>query len=416
MKNLIFLLLVMFSFFQMKDIFACGEQINCSNQSRLYQFCCNDNKIRTFCATDPNDFHRGDFFQQYDPFTLLKLNSNALPLCLEIDTENPGPNIIIQSSICGGQVCSSGNIYNPNDLYYDMKQSENMWKCICGWDENSCGCTVKVSFVDINRQYNNLNYHIFSDPHNQYGTNSVELSQLLDKNDIDEGRDVKDNETINNCEIQCNDLHIYLNNTPEYTGRDINNPDPTEHYLSFYTSHSIVDNWDYNYWGEKIPSSPNLRTVLAYELGQLYGFVDGLDLNGNDCSSGSLSSLNPYLQSTPLEYGTISDDKKCAFTSLYCPEINSVNENNQNSKNVIIYPNPTAGKITFQFYANDIYANAVIIISDVSGKIISNTNFQDINVGENKIVIDNLNLANGTYYFQIVLNTQVLNGKFLIQK
>jgi hypothetical protein len=407
----------------MKDIFACGEKINCSNQSRLYQFCCNDNKIRTFGATDPFHFDGGDFNKQYSPFTLLKLNSNAIPLCLEIDTANQGPNIKIQSDICGGGVCSSGDIYDPNDLYYDMKQAENMWKCICGWDSNSCGCTVKVSFVDINRQYKNLNYQIFAEPKSQYGTNSVELSQLLDKNDIDEGRDVKDINTINNCEIQCNDLHIYLNNTPEYTRCNLNNQTPDNMYSSFYVSHSIVDNWNYKYWGAKVPSSPNLRTVLAYELGQLYGFeyengtklTNGSELNGIDCSSGSLFSLRPD-NSNPLEYATISDEEKCAFISLYCPEINSVNENNQNSKDVIVYPNPVAGKISFQFYANDIYSNAIIIISDVSGKIISNTNIQDINLGENNIVIDNLNLANGSYYFQIILNTQILKGKFLIQK
>ncbi len=415
MKKIIFLLLAMFLFFQMKDVFACGEKINCSNQSRLYQFCCNDNKIRTFCAIDPANFDGSPFYTHLYPFTLLKLNSNALPLCLEIDTENPGPNTIIQSSICGGGVCSSGNIYNPDDLFDDMKQAEKMWKCICGWDDNSCGCTVKVSFVDINRQYKNLNYQIFSDPYHQYGTNSVELSQLLDKNDIDEGRNVEDVETIDSCEIKCNGLRIYLNNTPEYTRRDINNPEPTNTYRSFYVSHSIVDNWDYNYWGDKVPSSPNLRTVLAYELGQLYGFVEGRDLNGNDCSSGSLYSLNPDLHN-PLEYAEISDEEKCAFISLYCPEINSVNENNKNSKDVIVFPNPTTGKITFQFNANDIYSNAVILITDVSGKIISKTNIQEIYVGENSVVVDNLNLAYGTYYFQIVLNTQIFRGKFLIQK
>lgn len=84
-----------------------------------------------------------------------------------------------------------------------------------------------------------------------------------------------------------------MNNTAEYTERD-QYPD-NRFYKSFFTSKSIVDNWDYNYWGNKKPSSPNLRTVILYNLGELYGFIGSTksDENGTDCFGTSLSSIEP---------------------------------------------------------------------------------------------------------------------------
>lgn len=391
----------------------CGVELNCNpNAPKMYQFCDKNGNIWQFSAANPYNFEGGQYFKDYAPFSVLKLNIANVPLCLEIDNANRGPNTIIKSSVCGDGVSSSGNVYDPADLEFDIKEAEKMWKCICGWQDNDCGCIVKVKFVNENNIYKNLNRRIFQDAEIEPSTNSVKLSKMPKKGE--EYEVIEDNEIIANCEIQCNDLAIYLNNTIEYTERSQypNNM----FYKSFFTSKSIVDNWDYNYWGNKKPSSPNLRTVILYNLGELYGFIgsDKSDANGIDCSSTSLSSIEPH-ENYSLEYRQITEGIKCAFSSLYCPDIYSVN-NKANLNKIQIFPNPTSDEFTIILPEISLFPIIKVRIISVDGKAAFEQEYNGDNLDENIIKISGLNLANGAYNLQVINGLKVLNSQFLIKK
>lgn len=222
-KYFVIIIIIILSFNIKTIVFAddCGDVVNCPKKLRPYYFCNNNNQIMALCAYDPFGIPYDEWFPKFK--NVLKFNNNALPLCLEFD--NSGPDII-RGKICGNGQCHTGDIYLKSDFIIDMKKAEQQWKCICGWDENDCGCTVKIGFVDVNQFQ-------FSDPATQYSSNSV-WNQFFDNTkdkeyfdpELCDGKHIYPYGPVtrNSCEINCNDIHIYLNNTKAYTKRDETEP------------------------------------------------------------------------------------------------------------------------------------------------------------------------------------------------
>ena len=86
----------------------------------------------------------------------------------------------------------------------------------------------------------------------------------------------------------------------------------------------------------------------------------------------------------------------------------TVNIENNNNSEIIIYPNPTNGIINIILPDNKFIAN--LEISDITGKIIYSQQLKN-----KKNIIDLSNYKSGIYFATIIFNNSVVNTKFIIK-
>lgn len=378
----------------------CGEHIDCETWKRPYGFCNGKGQIAYLCAEDPYNFN-GRLF--YEEFTIpLKMNSNALPLCLEFD--NSGPDSVI-SQICGKRHCFTGIIYRKSDFLTDMNEAVNSWKCVCGWDENDCGCTVHIGFVDNNNAE-------FKDPEKEFASNT--LDNQLSLGTIPGSFEINGNTPLNkdNCEISCSNIHIYLNNTEKFTGRTAEYPNYSPNH--FFVSASICDSWTPDLYEGAIPGySENLRNLITKQLGILYGMNSEIAGYVEECyRTGVMDNTNE-----PIIYDEMSKGDKCAFMALYCPGLMPVYDNCKTSNNNLnIYPNPSENSVTIKIKSTDNIFNTKLLLINNLGVVVKEIDIYEICEGENLIRIDNEGILPGTYTYTLKFNDEQLFGKVIILK
>ncbi len=380
----------------------CGQPINCEKKERPYGFCNGEGHIAYLCAEDPFSFDGGMEYEGFDK--VLKLSDDAIPLCLEFD--NTGPDEVI-ATVCGNGECHKNTtVYYKSDFIDDMNAAVEKWKCPCGWGEDDCGCTINIGFVDENDNE-------FKDPKNDHATTSLE-NQLTDCDyNWMPAHKIGESGPLNyaNCEISCNQMNIYLNNTQEYTQPREDNPNYYEG--GFYASKSVIDNWP-SEWVEKgISPGTNLRNVIAKKLGRLYGLIVEPDY-GENCREPGGIMQHTYGN---LEYRDLNSDDKCAIMTLYCPELVPVTERLiQNSIELEVIPNPSVGAAKLRILSDKNYNDASLFIFNNNGKTLSSLKLKSLKIGENIITVNNKGLTNGTYYYIIDLGERQIYSKFIINK
>jgi predicted extracellular nuclease len=92
-----------------------------------------------------------------------------------------------------------------------------------------------------------------------------------------------------------------------------------------------------------------------------------------------------------------------------------VNSNAINLGKVVAYPNPTSNQINFDYILPANAANCAIIVYDLLGKEVANTN---INTLSGSVSMATTNLAQGTYLYSITSSNlgQLNNGRFVVVK
>ena len=73
-------------------------------------------------------------------------------------------------------------------------------------------------------------------------------------------------------------------------------------------------------------------------------------------------------------------------------------EGNENS--MTVYPNPNSGSFTVEIASEETYADAQLVVTDMSGKVI-NTQKVSIAVGTTQILFEGLALEMGTYLISV---------------
>jgi hypothetical protein len=79
------------------------------------------------------------------------------------------------------------------------------------------------------------------------------------------------------------------------------------------------------------------------------------------------------------------------------------------------YPNPFAGQSAITFTMAEA-GNAQIIVSDVTGNVVTVAANQFFNKGENTVTFDASNMASGAYFYELVANGTRLQRSMLLSK
>jgi tetrahydromethanopterin S-methyltransferase subunit F len=170
-------------------------------------------------------------------------------------------------------------------------------------------------------------------------------------------------------------------------------------------------------------ASNNLNTILNMVLlnptnlvaGQTYlavvgSFAGGLQVSNAGTSDEQTSFFldgNDISVTANLFYTTSTPVVRLNFDPIL-----SVNENTTQVIDAVIYPNPTSSTSTVEF--NLVNASeAIISITDLSGKIVSERNLGQLNAGANATEINTTSFNAGVYYVTIASNGSSITKKLI---
>jgi N-acetylneuraminic acid mutarotase len=175
-------------------------------------------------------------------------------------------------------------------------------------------------------------------------------------------------------------------------------------YTDFYNT-TFDYNPNTNTWGNAA-TFPGIRRwyAVGFSIGN-----DGYVVTGNDSTGTPLADLWQYGPG-----GHCDRTVGGVLVGREIPEdVEGVNAVEVNNINLTVYPNPSNGMVNFSF-GNLTSGTANLLITDVLGRTVSEYTLQG---SQGNIRIDESQLSNGTYFYQITSNGGILNtGKLLIEK
>jgi len=192
----------------------------------------------------------------------------------------------------------------------------------------------------------------------------------------------------------------------------------TEVYAKIYS----INGPDFVFLEETAPiivASNNLNTILNMVLlnpanlvaGQTYlAVVGSFDGGLRVSNAGSSEEQTSFLYDVPTD--TWFFTTSTPVVRLNFDPILSVNENTAQVADAVIYPNPTSSTSTVEF--NLVNASeAVISVTDLSGKIVSERNLGQMNAGANATEINSTSFNAGIYYVTISSNGSSVTKKLI---
>lgn len=221
------------------------------------------------------------------------------------------------------------------------------------------------------------------------------------------------------CEIDCNRTTAYLNISDEYTNYDpVNYPDtPFENF--FYTTGGyppmVYSGSDANY------RVVYLCDVIRHEIGHILGLSHheacGKQGPNNRPNSGIMNTEGVQANAPPASF---SQDDVCAYKRLYCSDfvthadksdarsgVSTVAEDN--------YPNPFTS-ITIIPFTLATSGHTRLWIYDELGNIVETLIDEYLPAGSHKKTFDSKNLSQGTYWYVLQLDNELLAHKMLLVK
>jgi len=122
-----------------------------------------------------------------------------------------------------------------------------------------------------------------------------------------------------------------------------------------------------------------------------YGYI----CMGQDTNSNYLNSLWQYYP--------------CSDTNI----VSAMDQIQSSGQSCNLYPNPNNGRYTFSYYGMSGQYRE-LRISNVLGKLVNTYQLKDV---EGSLVIDENNLGNGVYFYQVINEGEIIyQSKFIIAK
>jgi hypothetical protein len=192
----------------------------------------------------------------------------------------------------------------------------------------------------------------------------------------------------------------------------------TEIYAKIYS----IDGPDFAFLEETAPmvvASNNLNTILNMVLlnpvslsaGQTYlAVVGSFDGGLRVSNAGSSEPQTSFLFDVPSD--TWFFTTSTPVVRLNFDPILSVNENTTQVADAVIYPNPTSSTSTVEFSLVNA-SEAVVSVTDLSGKIVSERNLGQLNAGANATEINTTSFNAGIYYVTVSSNGSSVTKKLI---
>jgi len=388
---------------------TCGISVICPNNIAYPYIMCDPltGKVKQCCITDPINGQCTDSKNNvYGP-----ARKASIPICLDFD--NSGPTGDLYGYVCGGHgvfQCYSDIIYKIADFNSNASGASYRWNCLCGKENETCDqtkCKIKVKFIDKNQ--NEFGNPVFSNSNIEPVGISLFTNNPPDASQID---------LNDKCKPNCQNITMYLNNTPEFTGMTwvMGADGTTGHYCcgNFFFIDQYEDAGG-NLAGCAHISAFDLKDILTYELGRILGLGDGEDCT---VTSSDPSSIMDKLPDGDGTRKNLSQNDKCMFTKLYCPDVVITNiENNETPQNNIgFFPNPTDKLINFTFNVDNETELVTIKIYNSLGIDIINPISKVYNKGKNIEKIDLTSGNTGIYFYTISTYKNVYSGKIILEK
>jgi hypothetical protein len=192
----------------------------------------------------------------------------------------------------------------------------------------------------------------------------------------------------------------------------------TEVYAKIYS----IEGPDFVFLEETAPiivASNNLNTILNMVLlnpanlvaGQTYlAVVGSFDGGLRVSNAGSSEEQTSFLYDVPTD--TWFFTTSTPVVRLNFDPILGVNENTTQVANAVIYPNPTSSTSTVEFSLVNA-SEAVVSVTDLSGKIVSERNLGQLNAGANATEINTTSFNAGIYYVTVSSNGSSVTKKLI---
>jgi hypothetical protein len=186
---------------------------------------------------------------------------------------------------------------------------------------------------------------------------------------------------------------------------------PTDAYVSIYSSAGVIQNSTY-FGGRGSKAAPN--GSIGEDASGLATYQHRVYISGATYSSSRFpfnqpATSNPYYNTT---YGAAgSNHVFYAQLNSTAVGINELDKTKTNFGSLTVFPNPTTGKINFE-WDNTTSKKAEIIIYNLMGQMVGSSVINE-NKGLNKQEINLSDLTFGLYLVVIKTEIQTLNAKFI---
>jgi hypothetical protein len=112
----------------------------------------------------------------------------------------------------------------------------------------------------------------------------------------------------------------------------------------------------------------------------------------------------------------LTNDDKCYFKMLYCPNgpIGDVNNGNQISMNLPPYPNPARDIVNIKFSLTKPSSIKIAIYNAKGEKIYTALDIDNFPAGESSIHYNTLFTENGNYFYKVEIGAEKRTEKFVV--
>ncbi|MFZ1572690.1 MAG: T9SS type A sorting domain-containing protein [Chlorobiota bacterium] len=397
----IWLVIINFSNAQTTD---CGKPQKCDDKLYPFMYCdSNQRKIVYKCTSNPHNDTIGK---------PLRIN---LPLCAKFDNSYNSwlagdtlkdkiymydTNRIIKYNAITNKPDTTIKIdtilvFEKSKMYGDLKTAVDEWNCLCNKQDEEPSCCVKIRWSNRGIDFSNDSINVQGIAPGSLYTSTT------------------DTNCVRVCDTQ--NVAVFLNYSKALTNRK----DSISR--QFY-------NGDKPWFLDSLDIARNrtlsLIQLIQHELGHYLGFLhfDENEETGrvykckSDTSVGVMNDGGSAYPNSP-RLGLTNDDK-CRFMKLYCPEKTSGVQNKlEVSKNCLkdIYPNPTSKslKIPFELNKSELVK---MCITNLKGKILNQVFKEELTQGKYTLDLDIADYPNGIYFLQVEMGKTKANKKFIINK
>jgi hypothetical protein len=207
------------------------------------------------------------------------------------------------------------------------------------------------------------------------------------------------------------------------TGGNGGTPVGTEIYARLYGIDPATG--DFVYAGESAPlvvSNANLSTNLVIPLlspvdliaGEAYlavvGSYDPALVVSNAGTTAPQTSF--FLDGNDIGSSTLFYQTNVPYVRLNFDPVIGIEENTSNAAITSVYPNPTAGSTTVKYTLKNA-SDVKVVITDLTGKLISEIKNNAVSAGEQTLNFDASSYSNGVYYVTISTEESTVTRKFV---